>query len=277
MKASVCLTRYSESDDVLFRCLKSLFSQKNIELEIMILDQLPNKYVREFCSKEKSLKNNIKYIEVKRSSLSNVRNIGIDLAKNNIILYLDCDASADENWAYFLSKSLKKENVAVAGSKIVPIWEIKKPFFANSKVIIEQYSMLDLGPLEKEVKKVIGAGFGIDRLKIGKTRFKVDLGRKEGNLLGGEETDFCDRLRNKKKVILYNGKSIIMHHVSKERINLKWMFKRVFAAGRSRFMRGGNPETFHKKNIYDFIFMPFILAPYLLGFLYQKFLINTKK
>jgi glycosyltransferase involved in cell wall biosynthesis len=269
MKASVCITRYCESDSILIRCLNSIFNQKSIFLEVVVIDQKPTKKIENFCLKNKN-KLPIIYRKTKPLGLSVARNVGITESSNDFILYLDADATAEENWAYFLTKTLNRDRVAIAGSRILPLWGEREPIFLKSKVIWEQYSMLDFGELEKETTKIIGAGFGIDRKKTKNLVFNTRLGRFNGNLLGGEETEFCKKMRNKGFLIFYNGKSLVYHHVSKERTTLNWLIKRLFAAGRSRLNQGGYPKSTHKKNVYDLVFMPLIVVPYICGLIFQK-------
>jgi len=190
-----------------------------------------------------------------------------------LLLYIDTDAVADPNWAYELFVAMRQNKAAIAGGKIIPKWHKKPGLLQRSQVVLDQYSMLDLGDDTINVKKVIGANFAINKAKLAKLAyFDEGLGRQNGKLLGGEETKLCTDAREKGLSVIYVGKAAVYHQVMPERVNFKWISKRMYYGGYSRALRGGKPEPSNGGGLagWDYVALIFLLPFYASGFIRAK-------
>ena len=53
--------------------------------------------------------------------LSHARNVGLDAARGDVVVYTDSDCEADEDWLYYLAVSLLRSNhVGVGGPNLIP-------------------------------------------------------------------------------------------------------------------------------------------------------------
>jgi GT2 family glycosyltransferase len=273
-KADVVITRYNESDKLVQDCFNSLSKQKKVNLNIIYLEQSNEfKSSKKLCNTKSN--KNIKFIfkKIKPISLSYARDLGIRLSKNKYVLFTDIDAMPKNNWAEEMINSLeKKTNTAIVGGKSIPKWSKKSRWYHQSKIVLELYSMVDILDYEGEVEKVVGVNFGINKnILRSESNFNQNLGRKDGDFSGGEETDLCNRAHKKGYRIIYNPQSEVVHQVSKERMSFFWILKRMYYGGVSRSKRGGKPKTFTKKrNIYDKIILPILAIPYLMGYMRAK-------
>ena len=175
----------------------------------------------------------------KNLGLSESRNKGIKEAKGDIIAFFDDDAVADKNWLEELVKMYEEKGAIAAGGKLLPKWVTKKP-----KFLPEEYYWL-VGATHKgfpekvtEVRNTFGSNisFKADVLKaLG--GFKSEMGVKGKGLLQGEETELCERIRNKfGKGVIYNPKAVVYHKVFPERLKTKFLLKRAFWQGYSKRM-----------------------------------------
>ena len=88
---------------------------------------------------------NINYVFQPIKGLSAARNKGIEVAKSNIISYMDDDGEADENYLEEVLTYLRKHpEVAGVGGKILPIFESGEPDWAN-KWLNGLFSIVDHG------------------------------------------------------------------------------------------------------------------------------------
>lgn len=264
---SVIIAIYNEPSEIIEKCILSLENQKNVKLEIIILDQ-KGRNKDDFIKPNFNYTHSLKYIIIPDKSLSFARNYGIEVATNNYIAFIDPDAFAEKYWALSIVKEFKKDSsVGIVGGKILPEFLGETHWYHKSFYIWSLYSLIDLGSKTKYVKKVIGANFAVNKELIGNERFREDLGRRDGKLFGGEETDFCERIRRKFIKIKYIPDSVVYHHVSKERLRIWWILKRSYYGGISRGIRGGIPEVRSdiEHSIYDIIIFPLFLIPYLFG------------
>ena len=89
--------------------------------------------------------------------------------------------------------------------------------------------------------------------------------------MGGEETELCRRAISENLSVVYDGRALVTHIISRERIGYRWLAKRVHAAGKSRSMDGGfprptNPSTFSYTTL---LALPLYVF-YVLGYLSYK-------
>ncbi len=101
-------------------------------------------------------------------------------------------------------------------------------------------------------------------------RFDEGLGRREGRLFGGEESDFARRVRALGLAVVYVGAAEVTHLIEPERTRLPWILKRLVYAGHGRALAGGTPEPGGKARLADWLLLPLYLPPYALGWLWGK-------
>lgn len=277
---TITLTRYAEPNWLLFQTLESLSSQQGVNAEVLMLDQKNDQESKAYCEKISNEKINIQYITIPAKSLSFARNEAIRLCETDVLLYIDTDAIAASDWAQQLSKSLFKEGVGISGGKILPKWHKAPSFIQKSNVVLDQYSMLNLGDGEHEVKKVVGANFGLNIARLKDVaHFDENLGRREGKLISGEETQLClDALANNLK-ILYQGKAVVEHQVLPERVKFSWIARRMYYQGIASAQRGGAPQPSNKGSYtcWDFIALSALAPFYICGYIHGKRLAKKQK
>lgn len=268
---SVVVTRYGESDGTVKKCLLSLGKQGGMDIEVLFLDQKKSPAVKGIIKSINGKHITAKYINIPAISLSYARNYGLNIAATNYIAFCDADCILDKYWAYEIMQVFKKYKAAIVGTKIMPDWNSKTIFLHESKFIREFYSLLDYSQNITAIPKVVGASFAIDKKLAGHDAyFDENLGRRPELFIGGEETDLCARVKAKKGKIIYTPRAIAYHQISKERIRLGWIVKRVFYGGISRALRGGKAEPFNKTlttldKLSIFIIFPFYLLGYIKG------------
>ena len=207
------------------------------------------------------------YRPIEARSLSHARNLAIAEAAHPTILYIDADAVAAPGWAATLAAVLDAPDVGVAGGRIVPRWHARPLWTARASVVLDQYSVLDLGPGRVDVAKFVGASFGLRRDRLGdEARFDPGLGRRDGRLFGGEDSDLCRRAQAMGLRIVYDGAAVIEHQVMPERIRHAWVLKRMYYAGLGRATQGGPPAPSRSPGLWDWLALPLILPPYIAGY-----------
>jgi len=266
---TITLTRYAEPDALVSQAIIGSLAQAGVSGEILFFDQnVGSKLTPEdFDAGTLSLK----IVRGPMRSLSEARNAAIDQAAHETILFLDSDAVPEPGWAKAMADALSDPKCAIAGSRIEPGWPSPPPPFAKARGLLDQYSLLDLGRENRVVYKVVGAGFGMDRAKLPKGfKFDPDLGRRDGRLFGGEETDFCKRAQELGHEVHYCGKAAVTHFIQPERMTWSWIAKRMVYAGYGRAQQGGTPSPSRSLELADYFFMPFYLPPYAAGWAWGR-------
>tara|TARA_B100000700_G_scaffold149695_1_gene166417 strand:- start:2460 stop:3308 length:849 start_codon:yes stop_codon:yes gene_type:complete len=273
-EVTITLTRYAEPNWLFLETLASLSQQANISARVLVLDQQDNEEVRAFCVNNSSSAIVLDYHVIPAKSLSFARNEAIRMCQTALLFYIDTDAVADPNWARELFVAMTQNKAAIAGGKIIPKWHKKPGLLQRSRFVLDQYSMLNLGDETINVKKVIGANFAINKEVLGElAHFDEELGRQNGKLLGGEETQLCADAREKGLTVIYVGKAAVYHQVMPERVTFKWIAKRIYYGGYSRALRGGKPEPSNGGGGlagWDYFALIFLLPFYVFGFFRAK-------
>jgi glycosyltransferase involved in cell wall biosynthesis len=270
---TVTLTRYAEPNWLLAETLESLAKQQNIVATVLMLDQQDNSETAELCNQLTNESITFDYHTISAKSLSFARNEAIRLCQTDVLLYIDTDAIAAPYWAEQLGGVLIQSGVGVAGGKIIPKWHKSPSFIQKSQVVLDQYSMLDLGGNNIEVKKVVGASFGLNKKHLGDVAiFDENLGRRDGKLYSGEESKLCSDALKAGFKIMYVGSSVVQHQVLPERVKFSWIATRMFYQGIASSKRGGAPAPSNKGKytFWDLLALALLAPFYIFGFLKAK-------
>jgi len=247
MLASVSIilcTHRSDRYEDFEEALNSLDAQSYNNLEIIVVvdgnRELYDRIVKSGIVDVDEVKGKVKVkviLNEKNLGLSKSRNKGIKEAKGDVIAFFDDDAVADKNWIKELVRMYEEKEAIAAGGKILPEWVTKKP-----KFLPEEYYWL-IGATHKgfpeevtEVRNTFGSNlsFKADVLKaLG--GFRSEMGVKGKGLLQGEETELCERMREKfGRGVVYNPDAIVYHKVFPERLRMRFLLRRAFWQGYSK-------------------------------------------
>jgi glycosyltransferase involved in cell wall biosynthesis len=273
---TVVVTRYKENDGLAMRCLESLVVQHCARVIVLFLDQQESETIRKYCKNNSHEFVTLKYMRIPAKSLSYARNEGIRKSKSKIIAFCDVDCKLESNWAAEILKTFQTFDVAIVGTKILPEWSKKPKWYHKSKFVLEFYSMLDLSNDYAQIDKVIGASFAINKNLLGEQAyFDEKLGRVNGKLLGGEETDLCSRAKKQGLLIEFTPHTWAHHLVEPERLKLSWLVRRAFYGGYSRGLRGGKTQSFNvNKQPIDYAALAILTIPYCIGKVKARYVTN---
>ena len=232
----VICTHRSERYEDFEEAVNSLLSQSYNNLEIIVVVD-GNKELYDKIQKSGIEVDKIRLNE-KNLGLSESRNRGMKEAKGDVIAFFDDDAvAADENWLRELVRMYEKRGAIAAGGKLLPKWTSKRP-----KFLPEEYYWL-VGATHKgfpeevtEVRNTFGSNlsFKAEVLKA-PGGFRSEIGMKGKGLLQGEETELCERVREKfGRGVVYNPDAIVYHKVFPERLKLRFLLRRAFWQGYSK-------------------------------------------
>jgi GT2 family glycosyltransferase len=270
---SVVVCTYNDPIEFFEKCMGSLLDQPIIK-ELIVIDSSNDSIIKDFCNAYEK----IKYYYTIPKGVSEAKNEGVARSNCNIVAFTDSDCIVHEKWAENLYRSFS-DRVAIVGGKIFPKW-LSEPnkIFLNSAIAQGFYSFFDMGNELKEVEMIFGGGFAINKRLIKDQIFSPNLRKKE-NLICGEETTLCKRVRNDNLKVIYNPSVIIWHQIPKEKTNFGWLSKRVYYGGISRVLSGGMPTpkvVNSSYNFYDVLFLTIFIVPYMLGLCNGSFIVLRK-
>ncbi|MEM1051423.1 MAG: glycosyltransferase [Pseudomonadota bacterium] len=266
---TLTLTRYSEPDALVKLALAHALAQADVTGEVLFIEQQGSSSID--ASNFPDAKLDLRVVRRQLSGLSAARNLALREAENALVMFLDSDALAAPDFARRLASELKQPDVAVAGARILPQWPQRQPVLAKARAVYDQYSLLDMGEQTQDYHRVVGAGFGVDMGKLpADFLFDENLGRRDGRLFGGEESDFTNRAKALGFRSTYVGRAQVTHVIEPERTQLRWIVNRLIYAGHGRAMMGGVPAPAGKRTLADWLLAPLYVPPYLIGWLWGK-------
>ena len=233
---TIILCAYQRYED-LIEAIESLHHQTYRDFEIIVVvdgnRELYDRILNSGVTTDKIVLNE------ENLGLSESRNRGIKEAEGDVIAFFDDDAIADPGWLGELVKMYEEEGAIAAGGRLVPKWISRKPAF-----LPEEYYWL-IGATHRgfaegvcEVRNTFGSNISFRSDVIEALGgFKSEMGVRGRGQLQGEETEFCERMREKfGKGVIYNPDAIVYHKIFPERLRLRFLLRRAFWQGYSKQM-----------------------------------------
>jgi glycosyltransferase involved in cell wall biosynthesis len=244
-KISVIVCTYNRNDYIL-KALNSLARQTlpADQYEIVIVNNNSTDNTDTLCQtflqKYRQQRNCFYFIETQQG-LSYARNRGIVESSGDILVFMDDDAQADENFLQEICHFFETTPDAKAcGGRIYPDFESKQPEWM-SRFLLPLTSTLDKGnkiKLFKGTKYPVGANMAFKKEVFQQYgMFNPDLGRKGNNLDGSEEKDIFFKLKKDRKKIYYLPFATIKHQVPDKRLTFEFFKRQAIGVGKSEQIR----------------------------------------
>lgn len=245
---SVIIPTYKRPNS-LMRAVESLQKQMLDSFEIIVVDNCPNNALRKNINEfNRQAKFKVYHIEESKLGLHFARHTGARIAKGNILVFTDDDASFHPQWlkSYMIAFDDYKDMVA-AGGPVRPVWETAPPLWLKrilkDKEIFTILSLMEPDKKFRLSKK--GIFFGVNMairknilFKLG--GFNPEIFGKEW--LGDGESGLNRKMWRKKMLIGYVPQALVYHHIQNERMTLKYFCLRMANEGASdiytRFHKG---------------------------------------
>ncbi len=234
MKASIIISTYDRPKDVM-DCVNSILDFIDHNFEIIVIEASPGTHTFHQLKKQYEGNSLVKIIHSKNPiGLSRSRNLGILLAKREIVVFIDDDCIACPDWLQNLLSEFQESKIGVVGGRAVSLFMGHNvPKWLNNRLTpalgISHYSN------ERQVVSyVLGCNFAVRRNLFDELgMFREDLGRRGKLLLSNEEVEICKRIKGAGYLVIYTPKAIVKHKIYPSRLKMLYFFKRFFYGGLS--------------------------------------------
>ena len=181
--------------------------------------------------------------------LSGARNTAVEIATEEVVAFLDDDAAAEPDWLESLLAHYEDPRVFGSGGSAIPVWPTatgsRRPATLPAAtpngrgeldwIVGCTYNGQPDSPVA--VRNLMGCNMSFRRSVVGSIGgFSEDLGRIGKTPLGGEETEFCIRVRqrNPDALIIFEPRAMVHHRVSPDRARWKYLISRCYSEGLSK-------------------------------------------
>ena len=186
--------------------------------------------------------------EAKPAGLAHARNVAIRHCTEDVISFLDDDATADQNWIANIAESFRKYDCVTVAGKTLPSWKARPPRWLTPTFY---WLVGATGTLERDYEHFVRSGFGSNMSCMRHALIRVNLfepylGKRGSSLLQAEEADLGLRIKDAfGKEAAYNPKAIIFHNVDYEKLRLSYLLRRAYYQGNSKALL----FVLHRRNI----------------------------
>lgn len=231
--------------------------------------------VEEFINSHNDI--NLRLIDEPQQGLSHARNKGIAESQGNIIAFIDDDETINKGFisAYI---DLFNNHGAFAGAGAIEVrYDKARPKWMSHYTEKMIGNPINLGNKITTITSTItpaGGNMAFNReiftLYGG---FDTELGRKGSQLLGGEENELYDRLRNLGERVYYAPNAIVYHHIAEHKLTSEYFDKLAYGVGVSKRRRAekyGTELKLYKEEKSKRIYTLILAALYSLTFQFSK-------
>lgn len=203
---------------------------------------------------------NFRYFVETKQGLSHARNRGIQESQGDILIFLDDDSFVEVDYLHNLKVNMEQHPEAMAfGGKISPLFESGETPKWLCKWTYSWVSAIDKGnkviPFEGK-SYPIGANMGFRKSCLERCGvFNTELGRSKKNMMGGEEKDIFNRIREQQLPILYFPDIHVQHVIPPQRTTRDYIVRLGEGIGMSERVRC---LKFGKKALYKRYFSELI-------------------
>lgn len=171
--------------------------------------------------------------------LSGARNSAIEIARGEILVFMDDDAAAaSDDWLTSLLDPFKNANVTGVGGGINPRWTGGRPvWFPDEFLWVVGCTYLGMPTTPAPVRNLIGANMSFRRSVFDVVGvFRDGMGRIGSLPVGCEETEICIRYRQKmpEHQFLFVPDARVTHTVPSQRGTWGYFWSRCYHEGRSK-------------------------------------------
>jgi len=224
------------------------------DAEIIVVDNNSTDSTAQLCGEFPT----VKYFLETVQGLSAARNRAIRESVGDVLVFLDDDAFIRADYVVRLEEYLDRYPELMAfGGRIVPLFEGGEGPEWLGKWSRSWLSALDMGDkvsLFKTGKYPVGANMGVSRKLIKMVGlFDTALGRSGGNMIGGEEKDFFERVSAVGVKIIYFPELVVSHVIPPERTTRDYIVRFGHGVGLSELIRCGRGAKLFKRRVSEIV------------------------
>jgi len=220
---------------------------------------------------------NIRLVDEPQQGLSYARNRGIAESKGQFLAFIDDDETINEGFVSAYIDVSRNHGAFVAAGALKVCYDTARPKWMShytEKMIANPF---DLGNNVITISSKItptGGNMAFNREMFNLYgNFDTSLGRKGGELFGGEENDMFARIRDLGERVFYAPNAIAYHHIPDSKLTPEYFDKLSYGVGVSKRLRAekyGTLEELYSDERAKRRYTWFLAAFYTLTFRPQK-------
>lgn len=192
----------------------------------------------------------LKLVSEPRQGKTHALNAGVKAAETDVIAFLDDDVLPDKGWTAAIVQAFADDNIDGLGGRIIPKWTGKSPKWFTPAVAgftpVHDFGEKTMA-YAPPASSPIGANMAFRKKALDRAGiFDARLGHKGKTLVGGEESELCQRMADMGMQLVYRPGAKAAHCFSPEAEKKVYWRKRVFIQGRTaaRYLKNNERPLF---------------------------------
>jgi len=223
---------------LLHNCLQGIADQKFCEQleQVIVVDNGDLMNGTETVVERFSAHLPVSYLYASPPGVSRARNLGLQHSQSDITVFIDDDEIPGANWFSEMSAPFNSDKIRpdIVAGNYSPQWEAQRPKWLTDEYLGVYSVSLPYGDEPRFLSAkdwVLEGNIGVktDLIKSA-GGFDENLGRHRDSLVSGEGIIY-QRLVEAGAKIFYNPKCLVKHLIHANRLDRKWLQKRMFASG----------------------------------------------
>jgi len=235
------------------RCVEALAQQtaSPCDFEILIVDNGSTDGTADVARTDFSGLANLRLVSEPRRGLARARNIGWQVARGEIVSFVDDDAIPAPDFVANVIRvfTTVSPRPGVVGGRIDALWEAPRPPWLTDQLAV-YLTIVDWGPVAGPFpagRSAVGCNMSIPRALLAEVGgFDVQLGRVGANLLSMEDSALSTAITAAGYDAYYDPMIRVQHCIPVERLTQAWMRRRIYWEGaslaRQRLQADGSPR-----------------------------------
>jgi glycosyltransferase involved in cell wall biosynthesis len=174
-----------------------------------------------------------------KQGLSNARNRAISEAKGELILWTDDDVLVEPNWLVEYSRAARQwPDAAFFGGTVEPWFSVPPPHWLERHLarFENAFAIRRFGPEVRPFRpneSPFGANLAFRMKALQAFAFNPDFGRVGTAMIGGEETDMLNRMRQSGLTGVWVGTARVRHYIPRDRMSARYLWNFYLGCGRT--------------------------------------------
>jgi GT2 family glycosyltransferase len=224
---------------MLLDCVASILRNDFQNFEIVVIDQDRDRRLQAALGQRFPGDRRLVYLVLDEPHASRARNLGIQHARGDIVVFSDDDTEVERHWlqAYVDAFAACGGEPVVVGGRLDPLWLAPKPLWLpeRKEYLLGIYNKYDGLMLMPEPDQPIGANFAVHRKVIDAVgpfdeRLGPSYSRKRG-MIFGEDALFSLRARQARYPVYYQAAARSWHKMSPRKVTKRYFVRRSFWEG----------------------------------------------
>lgn len=224
---------------MLLDCVASILRNEFQDFEIIIIDQDRERTLETELGRRFNSDGRLVYLVLDEPHASRARNLGIQHARGNILVFSDDDVEVEPDWlrAYVEAFDACGEEPAVVGGRLDPLWLAPRPRWLpeGKEYLLGIYNKHNSLMLMPEPDQPIGANFAAHRKVVDAVGpFDERLGpsyARKRSMIFGEDALFSLRARQAHYPVYYQAAARSWHKMTARKVRKAYFIRRSFWEG----------------------------------------------